>query len=40
MKILVLEPVKKEVHHPYSDKPDSGISINCYAFEEVIAEKN
>ena len=37
--ILVLKPVKGKVHHPYSDEPDSGISINCYAFEEVIAEK-
>ena len=37
--VLVLKPVKKEVHHPYSDNPDLGISINCYAFEEVIAEK-
>ena len=37
--VLILKPVKKEVHHPYSDKPDSGISISCYAFEEVIAEK-
>ena len=37
--VLVLKPVKKEVHHPYSDKPNSGISINCYAFEEIIAEK-
>ena len=37
--ILLLKPVNKEVHHPYSDKPNSGISINCYAFEEVVAEK-
>ena len=37
--VVVLEPVKNKVHHPYSDKPDSEISINCYAFEEMIAEK-
>ena len=37
--IVVLKPVKKKVHHPYSDNPGPGISINCYAFEEVIAEK-
>ncbi|MEX2516758.1 MAG: nucleotidyl transferase AbiEii/AbiGii toxin family protein [Gammaproteobacteria bacterium] len=37
--ILVLEPVLREVHHPYSDKPASGIKVHCYAFEEVFAEK-
>lgn len=37
--VLVLKPVKKIVHHPYSDEPDGGIFANCYAFEEVIAEK-
>ena len=37
--ILVLSPVKKKVHHPYSDEPQEGISANCYAFEEVVAEK-
>ncbi len=37
--IVVLRPVEKKVHHFYSDEPDSGISINCYAFEEIIAEK-
>jgi len=37
--ILILEPVIKSVHHPFSDGPDDGISARCYAFEEVIAEK-
>ena len=37
--ILVLSPVRKSVHHPYTDKPDDGIHVSCYAFEEVVAEK-
>lgn len=37
--VLVLEPVKRKVHHPYSDRPDSGIHVLCYSFEEVFAEK-
>lgn len=37
--ILVLDAVKKKIHHPYSDEPSAGIIVNCYAFEEVIAEK-
>jgi predicted nucleotidyltransferase component of viral defense system len=37
--ILVLEPVVREVHHPYSDRPENGIHIACYCFEEVFAEK-
>ena len=37
--ILVLEPVSRRVHHPYSDDPYEGIHINCYCFEEVFAEK-
>lgn len=37
--IIVLSPVIKNVYHPYSDAPSEGIKINCYAFEEVIAEK-
>lgn len=36
---LVLPPVIKSVEHPYSDKPDKGISILCYDYEEVFAEK-
>ena len=37
--ILVLEPVRRPVHHPYSDCPENGIDVLCYAFEEVFAEK-
>ena len=37
--ILVLDTVKKKIHHPYSDEPPTGIMATCYAFEEVIAEK-
>ncbi len=37
--VLVLDPVAREVHHPYSDLPDEGIQIRCYCFEEVFAEK-
>jgi len=37
--VLVLEPVKREVHHPYSDRPAAGIHVLCYGFEEVFAEK-
>lgn len=37
--ILVLDPVRRPVHHPYSDCPENGIDVPCYAFEEVFAEK-
>lgn len=37
--ILVLEPIMREVHHPYSDKPPEGIHALCYSYEEVFAEK-
>ena len=37
--ILVLDPVVRNVHHPYSDCPDDGIQSKCYCFEEVFAEK-
>jgi len=37
--VLVLEPVMRKVHHPYSDNPTEGIEVLCYAFEEVFAEK-
>ncbi|HEV8486786.1 MAG TPA: nucleotidyl transferase AbiEii/AbiGii toxin family protein [Blastocatellia bacterium] len=36
---LVLPHVEREVFHPYSDRPDDGIQINCYAYEEAFAEK-
>ena len=37
--VLVLDPVVRDVHHPYSDRPGQGIQINSYCFEEVFAEK-
>lgn len=37
--VLVLEPVMRKVHHPYTDNPSDGIEILCYSFEEVFAEK-
>lgn len=36
---LVLAPVQRAVHHPYSDKPEAGIQVLAYDFEEVFAEK-
>lgn len=37
--ILVIDPVNRKVHHPYSDLPDNGIRIRSYCLEEVFAEK-
>ena len=37
--VLVLEQCIREVNHPYSDKPDAGIHVRCYCFEEIFAEK-
>lgn len=37
--VLVLNSVDREVHHPYSDRPEEGIYIQCYCFEEIFAEK-
>ncbi|MFZ3122862.1 MAG: nucleotidyl transferase AbiEii/AbiGii toxin family protein [Thermodesulfovibrionales bacterium] len=37
--VLVLDSVSCEVHHPYSDKPENGIHIQAYCFEELFAEK-
>jgi predicted nucleotidyltransferase component of viral defense system len=36
---LVLPSVRREVFHPYSDKPEGGIWANCYAYEEAFGEK-
>lgn len=36
---LVLPPEEREVHHPYSDRPEAGIQILSYCFEEMFAEK-
>lgn len=37
--ILVLNPIDREVHHPYSDSPAAGIHIKSYGYEEIFAEK-
>jgi predicted nucleotidyltransferase component of viral defense system len=36
---LVLPAVRREVFHPYSDRPDDGLWTNCYAYEEAFGEK-
>lgn len=36
---LVMAPEERDVHHPYSDRPEAGIRTLCYCFEEVFAEK-
>jgi len=36
---LVLPAVRREVFHPYTDRPEEGIRINCYAYEEAFGEK-
>lgn len=36
---LVLPAVRREVFHPYSDRPEDGLWINCYAYEETFGEK-
>ncbi|MBN9206907.1 nucleotidyl transferase AbiEii/AbiGii toxin family protein [Methylibium petroleiphilum] len=37
--VLVLTPVQRPVHHPYTDLPAEGIRVLSYSFEEVFAEK-
>lgn len=37
--VVVLEPVVRKVHHPYTDNPAKDIEVQCYSFEEVFAEK-
>ena len=36
---LVLPSERREVFHPYTDKPEGGIWANCYAYEEAFGEK-
>lgn len=36
---MVREAVRRSVHHPYSDRPDDGIEVSTYSFEELYAEK-
>ncbi len=36
---LVLPAVRREVFHPYTDRPKDGLWINSYAYEEAFGEK-
>jgi predicted nucleotidyltransferase component of viral defense system len=36
---LVLPSVRREVFHPYTDRPEEGMWINSYAYEEAFGEK-
>jgi predicted nucleotidyltransferase component of viral defense system len=36
---IVLPTVRREVFHPYSDRPEGRLFANCYAYEEAFAEK-
>ena len=36
---LVLPAVRREVFHPYTDRPEDGMWINSYAYEEAFGEK-
>lgn len=36
---LALPAVRREVFHPYTDRPEGGIWVNCYAYEEAFGEK-
>ena len=37
--LLVLRPGKRTIFHDYSDAPEEGIVVLCYAYEEAFAEK-
>jgi predicted nucleotidyltransferase component of viral defense system len=37
--IVVLDAVVRDVAHPYTDQPEEGIKILCYAYEEVFGER-
>jgi hypothetical protein len=36
---LVLPSIRREVFHPYTDRPEGGMWANCYAYEEAFGEK-
>ena len=38
--VLVLNPVSRPVHHPYTDLPNDGIHVLCYTFEERVRRKD
>jgi predicted nucleotidyltransferase component of viral defense system len=37
---VVLPSVRREVFHPYSDRPEGGIWANCYAYEEAFVARD
>lgn len=37
--LLVLMPAEIVIFHDYSDAPEEGITVKCYAYEEAFAEK-
>ena len=37
--LLVLPPTERTIFHEYSDAPDEGITVRCYAYEEAFGEK-
>ncbi|HTW32205.1 MAG TPA: nucleotidyl transferase AbiEii/AbiGii toxin family protein [Candidatus Sulfotelmatobacter sp.] len=36
---LVLPAARREIFHPYTDRPEGGLWANCYAYEEAFGEK-
>ena len=36
---LVLPAARREIFHPYTDRPAQGLWVNCYAYEEAFGEK-
>lgn len=36
---MAFAPVSRALLHPYEDMPDAGVTLLCYALEEVLAEK-
>lgn len=36
---VVLKPIRRRVHHGYSDAPEEGIEVLCYPYLEIFAEK-
>ena len=36
---VVLKPIRRPVHHGYSDAPQEGMEVLCYPFVEIFAEK-
>ena len=36
---IALPPIHTRIFHPFSDDPANGIVVQCYAYEEVFAEK-